>query len=369
MNSILANKNYGDIMRNRENNPSGLPYRCWLPACTNPNTIESVFSDLLSSSITCPSVCYAFSGAAFIQVNEVDANVLSMGNFMQECNFDGNRPKDFLNPFLLPGNVANGFEIDVPQGYDGSITVIVQNSELDVSTFALSKTVYVASEIPNIVSVSPNESTLYVHSLSYLPAYLGVQDRLSLTVYINAKDQNIKYLQSNIWLSDNLRGVQNIPLTIKIQSSLSDPLDESNWPKACYFTGELNEEGSDVTDIKYCNPVDCSFGSNSVLPNGIGCPNTQHFLGAVEEMPQYLDYFRGFLSKSRNIFDTGYINQDNVPMVMQFVKQGVDIAVPVQSTRSVATLGFQELLRAHVRLFGPTISLLSASNVFAGVLA
>jgi hypothetical protein len=198
---------------------------------------------------------------------------------------------------------------------------------------------------------------------------LGVQDRLSLTVYINAKDQAVKYIQSNIWLSDNLRGVQNIPLTIKIQSSLSDPMSESNWPKACYFTGELDEQGQQDPSIKYCNPVDCSFGSNSFLENGVGCPNTGQYLGGTGEEPLYLDYFRGFLSRSRNILDTGYINQDNVPMVMQYVKQGTDVAVPVQSTRSVAALGFQELLNAHVRLYGPTISLLSASNVFEGVLA
>jgi hypothetical protein len=366
MDSILANKNYGDVMRNRANNPSGLPYRCWLPACTNPNTLESVFSDLLSSSITCPSVCYAYSGAAFINVNEVDANVLSMGNFMQECNFDGNEPKNFILPFLLPGNVANGFMFDVPQGYDGSLTLIVQNSSLDVSSVALSKTVYVASEIPSIISVSPNESTLYIHSLSNLPAYQGVQDKLSLTVYINAKDQNVKYMQTNIWLSDNLRGVQNIPLSINIHSSLSDPNNESNWPQACFFTGELSEQ---EPGLLFCNPVDCSFGSNSSLSYGVGCPNTQQLLGGVGEESLYQNYFRGFLSKSRNLLDTGYLNQDNVPMVMQYVEQGIDTAVPVQSIRSVAQLGFQELLNTHVQLFGPTISLLSASNVFQGVLS
>jgi hypothetical protein len=57
MNSVRQQLNFGDIARNQNFNQSQLPYRCWLPACTNPSTYESVFGDLLTANIQCPSVC------------------------------------------------------------------------------------------------------------------------------------------------------------------------------------------------------------------------------------------------------------------------------------------------------------------------
>jgi len=359
MSSILTQYNFADAIRTLPNNQSAMPYRCWLPACTNPSTAEAVFSDLLTSTITCPSVCYAYSGATNITVGDIDANVLSMGNFMQQCDFEGNEPKQFLSPFMLPGNTVRGFQFDVPQGYYSTLIIQIQNPELDPSKFAVSKTIYATSELPQLLSVSPNSSTLYKYSLSQFAEFTGVQDSMNLSVTIDARNQNVKYMQTNIWLSDNLRGVQRIPVTINIRSSLSDGTNESNWPQACYFSKD--EIAPNVFQYT-CNAVDCAFGSNSVLSYGAGCGGGGVSLrGTVLEGDDYLTYFRAHLKSNTNIRDTGFLSaHSNTPMVVT-VQERQDRAASVLSRENVAAQGFAQLLQAHTQLYGKPFSLESTS--------
>lgn len=359
MSSILTQYNFADAIRNQPNNQSALPYRCWLPACTNPSTAEAVFSDLITATLTCPSVCYAYSGASNITVADIDANVLSMNNLMQQCDFQGNKPKTFLSPFMLPGNTVRGFQFDVPQGFSSTLYIQIQNPELDPSRFAVSKTIYISSELPQILSVKPNSNTLYKYSLSQFDGWVDIVDSMNLSVTIDAKDQNLKYMQTNLWLSDNLRGIQRIPVTINIHSSLSDTSKESNWPQACYFS---KDEISPKVFQYTCNAVDCAFGSNSVLSYGAGCGNGQHSLGGtVLEGADYLTYFRAHLFSNSNLKDTGFLSQhSNTPMVVQVLDRQ-DTAVPVLSKENVAAQGFQQLLDAHTQLYGKPFSLYSTS--------
>jgi hypothetical protein len=360
MNSLLTQYNFADAIRTLPNNQSMLPYRCWLPACTNPSTAEAVFSDLLSSTITCPSVCYAYSGATNIIVGDIDANVLSMGNFMQQCDFAGNTPKDELSAFMVPANVIRGFQFDVPQGYSSTLNIQIQNPELDPSRYANSKTIFASSELPKLLSVFPNSSTLFRYSLSQFAEFTGVQDSLNLSVTINAMSQSVMYVQTNIWLSDNLRSQpMRIPVTINIKSSLSNKSSESNWPQACFFSRD--KIANDVVQYT-CNAVDCSFGSNSVLSYGAGCGNGLQSLGGVVlEGADYLRYFRAHMSSNSSLRDTGFISpHSNTPMAVTALTRK-DRAVPVLSRENVAAQGFQQLLQAHTELYGKPFNLYSTS--------
>ena len=360
MSSILAQYNFADAIATLPNNQSALPYRCWLPACTNPSTADAVFSDLLSSTISCPSVCYAYSGAANITVGDLDANVLSMGNFMQQCDFSGNTPKPALSAFMLPANCIRGFQIDVPQGYSSTMYIQVQNPEQDTSNFAVSKSVFIASELPQMLSVLPNSSTLYKYSLSNFQPYLGVQDTLVLSVTIDARNQNVKYMTTNLWLSDNLRGTpQRIPVTINIKSSLSDGTKESSWPQACYFS---KDSITATVDQYTCNAVDCGFGSNSVLSYGAGCGGGGVQLGGtVLEGNAYLSYIRAHMKSFGHFKDTGFVSQHNNSPMMVTALDRMDNAPAVLSKENVVGQGFKQILQAHTQLYGKPYNLESTS--------
>jgi hypothetical protein len=381
MNSVRQQLNYGDIARNQNFNQSQLPYRCWLPACTNPSTYESVFGDLLTSNIQCPSVCYAYSGASTINVTNIDANVLSMGNFMQQCNFPGNRPKAYNAPFLLPGNVVRGFQIDVPQGYLGSITMKVINPEIDTSQFAQSKTLFVATELPGIIDVHINNvgtqsALIYKYSLSAFEAVALGSDSVFLTLTVDTTGQNVKYFQTNLWLSDDLRGVQSVPITLNIHSSLTNPDIEAAWPQSCYLRETLSEE---LVEEYVCDPVDCSFGSNSYLSNQDGCPVPAdgQYLGAPYTSPvghvgsqkhdktalEYRTLFRNHIKSNTNLRATSFFNQDNIPLALQYHDTGGNTSVVQFNDNSLNDngLGF---LRSLSLVYGPTLTLLSETQIF-----
>jgi hypothetical protein len=359
MQSILATSNYGDVMRDATTNRNqGIPYRCWLPACTDPRTLDSVFSDLLSFSITCPSVCFAYSGANNINLSNVQANVISMGNFLQECNFVGNEPQGIISPFLLPYTAMNGFQINIPQGFSGSFTFQVMFPQLDTSALFVSKTMYAITELPTIVDVSPNTALIYKYSVTQFPPYNtlpGATDTINLSMSVDARNQTVKYMQTNLWLSDNLGGVQNVPITINIFSSVSiNTANESNWPRACYFSDTIT---SITTEI--CNPVDCAFGSNSFISYGIGCSNPpstaallahRTYVNSKQSAP--LLYQRAMISSHSNLRDTGYRTHNNVPIVLRYVSQSSNFVVPVLSTQTLVNMNSQQLLQSTTRLFG-----------------
>jgi hypothetical protein len=48
-----------------------------------------------------------------------------------------------------------------------------------------------------------------------------------------------------------------------------------------------------------------------------------------------------------------------MPMVVKIQPRGIDIAVPLLSTQTVASQGFAQLLRAHTQLFGKPYEFLS----------
>jgi hypothetical protein len=360
MQSILATSNYGDVMRDATTNRNqGIPYRCWLPACTDPRTLDSVFSDLLSFSITCPSVCFAYSGANNINLTNVQANVISMGNFLQECNFLGNEPQGIISPFLLPYTTMNGFQLNVPQGFRGSFSIQVMYPQLDTSALFVSKTLYAITELPTIVDVSPNTSQIYKYSVTQFPPYNtlpGATDTINLSMSVDARSQTVKYMQTNLWLSDNFGGVQNIPITINIFSSVSiNTANESNWPRACYFSDTIT---SITTEI--CNPVDCAFGSNSFISYGIGCSNPpstalllahRTYVNSKQSAP--LAYQLAIISSHSNLRDTGFRNHNNVPIVLRYVSQSSNFVVPVLSTQTLVNMNSQQLLQSSTRLFGP----------------
>lgn len=369
MQSILAQSNYGDVMRDSTiNKNQGIPYRCWLPACTDPRTLDSVFSDLLSYSITCPSVCYAYSGANNINLTNVQANVLSIGNFLQECNFPGNQPQSILAPFLLPYTAINGFQFNVPQGFSGSLSLQVMYPQLDTSALFVSKSFYAITELPTIVNVFPNTATIYKYSATQFPPYNtvpGASDTINLSMTIDARSQTVKYLQTNLWLSDNYGGVQNIPITINIFSSASiNTSNESNWPRACYFSDVITSITTEV-----CNPVDCAFGSNSQLSYGIGCANPppssalllaqRNYLTGIKNAP--LTYQRAMITSQSNLRDTGFRTLHNVPIVLKYVAHGSSLAVPVLSTQTLVNMNSQNFLQSNTRLFGGQFSLLTDS--------
>jgi hypothetical protein len=384
MNSVRQQLNYGDIAKRKAFNQSQLPYRCWLPACTNPSTYESVFGDLLTANVQCPSVCYAYSGASTINVSNIDANVLSMGNFMQQCNFPGNKPQNFNSPFLLPGNVVRGFQIDVPQDYQGQMIIDVINPEIDSSQFAASKTMFVATELPGIIdvhigAVGTQSTIIYKYSLSAFETEALGKDRVFLTLTVDTSNQNVKYFQTNLWLSDDLRGVQSIPITLNIHSSFTNPDMEAAWPQSCYLRETLSDEL--ITEY-VCDPVDCSFGSNSYLSNQDGCtvPSDGQYLGAPYQSPPgfvgsqkynktasaYRTLFKQHIQSNSNLRATSFFsndNQDNVPLALQFHETQGLTSVPQFSDNSLLDngLGF---LRSLSLVYGATLTLLSETQLF-----
>ena len=365
MQSVLAQTNYGDVMRDAAvNKNQGIPYRCWLPACTNPQTLDSVFSDLLSYSITCPSVCYAYSGANNINLTNVNANVLSIGNFLQECNFPGNEPQAQLSPFLLPFTAIHGFQFNIPQGFTGSLSLQVMYPQLDTSALFVSKTMYAVTELPTIIDVTPNTALIYKYSVTQFPPYnalVGATDTINLSLSVDARNQTVKYLQTNLWLSDNVGGVQNIPITINIFSSVSvNTANESNWPRACYFTDTITSITTEV-----CNPVDCNFGSNSFISYGVGCANPpplgtlltaqRNYLIGIKATP--LTYQLAQINSQSNLYDTGFRTPHNVPIVLRTLNFGSSLSVPVLSTQTIIDMNSAQLLQSTTRLFGPEFSL------------
>jgi len=368
--SILSSTNYGDAISLREKNPSvffgnqggfgsparnpfSIPYRCWLPACVDFQVQDVIFNDLLQNS-PCPDVCYAYGGSQAIDMTNVDANVISMGNFVNQCNYDGNSATVNVDPFVLPALLMNGFQFDVPQGYKGSLTFNIFNSELDVASVASSKTVAIFTDIPQYVSVTQDVTQLYKYSYTQLNPGSEAHDSISVTLSVNADSQNPAYYQMNMFLQDSNLGSMRIPITLNIFSTLSNPNSESNWPRACaFYTDSLS---NNWTDAK-CHIVNCSFGSNSFLTNAVKPPFCE-FSGGLQGIN-----FSAFFRVNTQLLQTGEFTEDGIPLVTRISRARLPVTNYPDQTRNslfnstdLTLLGFSRLLDTHVQLFGPTPS-------------
>jgi len=364
--SILSSTNYGDAISLREKNPSGfygnpggfgdplrnpfsIPYRCWLPACVDVQVQDVIFNDLLQNS-PCPDVCYAYGGSQAIDMTNVSANVISMGNFVNQCNYDGNSATVNVEPFVLPALLVNGFQFDVPQGYKGSLTFNIFSSELDPATVAASKTVAIFTDIPQYISVTQDVTQLYKYSYTQVNPGTGVHDSISVTLSVNADSQNPSYYQMNMYLQDSNLGSMRIPITLNIFSTLSDPNQESNWPRACaFYTDSLS---NNWTDAK-CHIVNCSFGSNSFLTNAVRPPFCESNYQGIN--------FSAFFKVNTNLLDIGERTEDGIPFVTRVSRAVVPVTnypdgntVPLFNSSDLTLHGLSRLLDTHVQLFGPS---------------
>jgi hypothetical protein len=348
--SLLSSHNYGDAAANKSRNPFSIPYRCWLPACVDPQVTGLVFDDLLQNT-PCPDICYAYAGSDAIDMTNVDANVISMGNFINQCNYDGNSSSVNVDPFALPVLLMNGFQFDVPQGYQGSLTFNVFNTELDVATVASSKTVNIFTDIPSYISVTQDVSLLYKYEYTSLPnATPGAHDSISVTLSVDATSQNPAYYQMNMYLKDSNLGSMRIPITLNIFSTISNPASESNWPKACAF---YTDPQSNYQDSK-CHAVDCFFGSNSVLTNAVKPPQCDGGIQGIN--------FNDILRANTFLFSTSLLSTDGVPIVFRQVTTNKPVLnyadsppLPLFNSTQITSLGFSELLSTHIQLFGDTL--------------
>jgi hypothetical protein len=316
----------------------------------DPKVQDVVFNDLLQNS-PCPDVCYAYGGSQAIDMTNVDANVISMGNFVNQCNYDGNSATVNTDPFVLPALLMNGFQFDVPQGYKGSLTFNILNSEIDVSSVASSKTVAIFTDIPQYISVTQDVTLLYKYSYTQItPAAPGQHDSISVTLSVNAESQNPSYYQMNMYLQDSNLGSMRIPITLNIFSTLSNPTSESNWPRACaFYTDSVT---NNWTEAK-CHAVDCSFGSNSVLTNAVKPPNCDG--GGLQAIN-----FPGFFGVNRGLLSTGDVTQDGTPYVTRVSRAVLPITNYPEQTNTLfnssdlTAFGLGRLLDTHVQLFGPS---------------
>ena len=365
--SLLSSTNYGDAITfvskvpgvfygnpdwvgDAQRNPFSIPYRCWLPACVDPLVQDVVFNDLLQNS-PCPDVCYAYGGSQAIDMTNVNANVISMGNFVNQCNYDGNSASVNVDPFILPATMMNGFQFDVPQGYVGSLTFNIYSPEIDVATVAVSKTVAIFTDIPQFISVTQDVSVLYKYSYTHYPPLpkVGAHDSVSVTLSVNATSPNPSYYQMNMYLQDNNLGSMRIPITLNIFTTQSDPESESNWPRACAFYTDSLTSWQDAK----CHVVDCFFGSNSVLTNAVRPPFCDG--GGLQGIN-----FDALFGVNRGLLEHGEQTRDGVPNVTRISPAVLPVLnYPEQSTVSlfnssdITAFGFAQLLQTHVQLFGP----------------
>jgi hypothetical protein len=365
-NSLLSATNYGDAIGRRftnpgygaqqggASNPFSIPYRCWLPACVDPQVQDVIFNDLLQNT-PCPDVCYAYGGSSAIDLTNVNANVISMGNFVNQCNYEGNSSTVNVDPFALPALISNGFQFDIPQGYKGSLTFNIYNTEQDIASVASSKTVQVFSDIPSLVSITQDVSLLYKYSYTSIPSGTpDAHDSISVTISVDGTSQNPAYYQLNMYLRDSNMGNMRIPITMNIFSTISDPSSESNWPRACAFYAD--SVTNNFEDSK-CHAVDCFFGSNSFLTNAVKPPLCSG--GGVAE-----DLYNSFFTVNTGLLQTGDATSDGVPIVVRTSSQ---IYLPVKNYREpsrvslfnsndIGLFGVSQILDSHVRLFGTLVS-------------
>lgn len=362
MQSILSSTNYGDVIAQTKKvpvglygaqpetrNPFAIPYRCWLPACVDPNVTEVVFNDLLQNS-PCPDVCYAYGGSEAIDLTNVNANVISMGNFVNQCNYDGNSSTVNVEPLILPSLLSNGFQFDVPQGYTGSLTFNVFNSEYDVSQVASSKTVNIFTDIPFYLSVTQDVTLLYKYDYVSVTKDPYAHDSISVTLTVNAQSTTPAYYQLNMYLRDSNLGQMQIPITLNIFSTLSNPASESNWPRACAFYGDSTSQNLNSK----CHAVDCFFGSNSVLTNAVLPPGCSGGLNAIN--------FTDFFDTSRHLIQTGLSSTDGVPYAVKIKPPSLPITnyrndptLSLYNENDLTSLGYSQLLQTHVQLYGNTL--------------
>jgi hypothetical protein len=365
MQSVLSSTNYGDVTALGQKvsrglfgsvqpqNPFSIPYRCWLPACTDPQVTEVVFGDLLQNS-PCPDVCYAYGGSEAIDLTNVTANVINMGNFINQCNYEGNSRTVKLDPVSLPLLLSNGFQFDVPQGYVGSLTFNVFSNETDVATVAVSKTVNIFTDIPQLVSATQDVTLLFKQGYKSIFPTANVHDSISVTLTVNAQSPTPEYYQMNMFFTDSNLGFARIPITLNIFSTLSNPASESNWPRACAFYTD-----SSTTDINQtkCHAVDCFFGSNSVLTNAVLPPQCSGAGGLQNSID-----VQTFLQRSPNLLLNGLSSSDGIPHVLKIspgtfpvLNYPEDPELTLHNASDLVELGLSQLLTTHRILFGDNL--------------
>jgi hypothetical protein len=62
------------------------PLHCWLPDCQG-DTDKEVFFDPIAMTIPCPDICAIDSSGLNININNINANVVDIGNMIEQCSF------------------------------------------------------------------------------------------------------------------------------------------------------------------------------------------------------------------------------------------------------------------------------------------
>jgi len=288
-----------------------MPIQCWLPSCVNSDD-TIVFRDLYQSTITCPNICYKYSGGDSINITTTNDTFV---NINKNNIFCGNDYTYTGQPFQVPIG-CESIELQVPPNFTRSLNIQVlfpnfENSEVFMATTMTAYSnayplIAVYNTRVNEFSFSTEPALLYAYKDSK-PDYNTIPQPQSLTlrVQINTNGERYQIYNSAVTLFNEFAQTLTIPIRIAILGDIGDGTTGSVTCNEC----DTGFSSCEPTPFPGCNPECSSFYSYPAPPAGsIVMGSTSN--GASFLLPQNVNQVQQLLTQySRLFFNLGSNSQ------------------------------------------------------------
>ena len=204
-----------------------MPIQCWLPACvaTSDNV---VFRDLLQYTITCPNICYKFSGGDSINITTTDDTFVNINSNNIGC---GDEYTYTGQPFTVPEGCKIN-DIRVPPDFSRTINIQVTYPNYENALGFMKTTMTAYSNAYPLLSVFNTDAQAFsfsstpaeLYALKSKPQYNTIPQPQSLTLQVQINTQGERYQVYNtaITLFNEQAHTLTIPFRIAILGDIGD---------------------------------------------------------------------------------------------------------------------------------------------------
>lgn len=226
-----------------------MPIQCWLPACvaTSDNV---VFRDLLQYTITCPNICYKFSGGDSINITTSEDTFVNINSNNIGC---GDEYTYTGQPFAVPQGCKIN-DIRVPPDFSRTINIQVTFPNYENALGYMKTTMTAYSNAYPLLSVYNTDAQAFsfsstpaeLYALKSKPTYntIPLPQSLTLQVQINSQGERFQVYNTAITLFNEQAHTLTIPFRIAI----------------------LGDIGDGTTGSVSCNTCDAAFSSCQPTP-------------------------------------------------------------------------------------------------------
>lgn len=204
-----------------------MPIQCWLPACVAKSD-NVVFRDILQYTITCPNICYKFSGGDSINITTSEDTFVNINTNNIGC---GDEYTYTGQPFAVPEGCKIN-EIRVPPNFSRTLNIQVTYPNYENALGYMKTTMTAYSNAYPLLSVFNTDAQAFsfsstpaeLYALKSKPSYNTIPQPQSLTlqVQINSEGEEYQVYNTAITLFNEQAHTLTIPFRIAILGDIGD---------------------------------------------------------------------------------------------------------------------------------------------------